>query len=230
MIRTFLWFLTVALALIISIPFWLVELIIPNKKVLPEFLLGVFLPLILAVAGVKVDRTGTENIPDGPALFVGNHQGLFDMVITLGHLNGAKGYLAKKETSKIPMLSTWMKQLNCVFIDRGNVREALKAINQCADNLSAGKSMIIFPEGTRSRKHEMGEFKPGAFKCAIKAGVPIVPFVIDGSYKAWEDNHKITPATVKLKILPPIDPTKLEKEKTKEISNIVFDEIKNALG
>ncbi|MDO5441858.1 MAG: lysophospholipid acyltransferase family protein [Bacillota bacterium] len=228
MIRTFLWFLTIVLALITSIPFWLIELIIPNKKVLPEFLLNFWIPIILAVAGVKVERTGEENLQNGPALYVGNHQGLFDMVVTLIYLGGTKGYLAKIETSKIPMLSTWMKQLNCVFIDRGNPRKALQAINECADNLKAGNSMIIFPEGTRSRNHEMNEFKPGAFKCAIKAGVPIVPFVLDGSYKAWEENHKITPTTITLKILKPIDTANMEK--TKDISAVVEEEIKKALG
>ncbi|MBR5756672.1 MAG: 1-acyl-sn-glycerol-3-phosphate acyltransferase, partial [Firmicutes bacterium] len=85
-------------------------------------------------------------------------------------------------------------------------------------------------EGTRSRRHEMGEFKPGAMRCAIKAGVPIVPCVIDGSYKAWEEYHQIRPCEIKIKVLPPIETKGLEKERTKHIADEVEQMIRENLG
>lgn len=232
MIRTFLWFLLLAIVLIISIPFWLLSLIAPKKAKLfwPQLLFNIFIPVIKGVAGFKVEASGKENIPDGPALFVGNHQGLFDMVIALEQFGGLKPFLAKIEASKIPLISSWMRIMDCVFIDRGNLRASLESVKQCEEVLKSGKSLIIFPEGTRSRKHEMGEFKAGAFRCAIKAGVPIVPFVIDGTYHAWEEQNKIVPTTASLKILPPIKTANMEKEKTKHISEEIELEIIKALG
>ena len=193
-------------------------------------LFDLFIPVVKGVAGFKVETTGTENIPDGPALYVGNHQGLFDIIIALEQFGKLTPLLAKIEASKIPLIGSWMKILDCVFIDRGNIRSSLESIKRCEDTLKGGQSVIIFPEGTRSRKHEMGEFKPGAFRCAIKAAVPIVPFVIEGTYHAWEEQGKLVPTTATLKILPPIQTDGMEKERTKHIFEEVEEIIKNALG
>lgn len=201
-----------------------------KKKVIAQMLLNLFLPVVKGVAGFKVETTGKENIPDGPALYVGNHQGLFDIIIALEQFGKLTPLLAKIEASKIPLIGSWMKILDCVFIDRGNIRSSLESIKRCEDTLKGGQSVIIFPEGTRSREHEMGEFKPGAFRCAIKAEVPIVPFVIDGTYHAWEEQGKLVPTTASLKILPPIHTEEIEKERTKHISEEVEEIIKNALG
>ncbi len=196
----------------------------------PQMLFNVAIPTVKGVAGFKVEATGKENIPDGPALYVGNHQGLFDIVIALEQFGKLIPFLAKIEAKKIPLIGSWMKILDCVFIDRNSLRTSLESIKECEERLKSGKSMIIFPEGTRSRKHEMGEFKSGAFRCAIKAGVPIVPFVIDGTYHAWEEQKKIVPTTATLKILPPIETSRIEKERTKHISEEIENEIKKALG
>ncbi len=232
MIRTFLWYLFLAIVLIISIPFWILAKLSPKKirKIWPQAIFNAAIPVIKAIAGFKVEVSGKENIPDGPVLYVGNHQGLFDMVIALESFGRLIPFLAKIEASKIPLIGSWMKILDCIFIDRSNIRASLESINKCEALLKSGESLIIFPEGTRSRKHEMNEFKPGAFRCALKAGVPIVPFVIDGTYHAWEEKHKIVPTKATLKILPAIKTKDMEKEKTKHISEEIENEIKKALG
>ena len=232
MIRTIFWFLFLAIVLVISIPFWVLSLLSPKKHKLiwPQILFDACIPLVKGIAGFKVETSGKENIVDGPALYVGNHQGLFDMVIALEQFGKLKPFLAKIEASKIPLIGSWMRIMNCVFIDRGNIRASLESIKKCEEVLKSGKSLIIFPEGTRSRKHEMGEFKAGALRCALKAGVPIVPFVIDGTYKAWEEQGKIVPTTATLKILPPIQTAELEKERTKHLAEEIEEEIKKALG
>lgn len=232
MIRTFLWFLLLAIIMIISIPFWILAKLTPGKAkmIWPQMLFDALIPIVKGLAGFKVETSGKENILDGPALYVGNHQGLFDMVIALEQFGKLKPFLAKIEASKIPLIGSWMKIMDCVFIDRSNLRSSLESIKKCEEVLKSGKSIIIFPEGTRSRKHEMGEFKSGALRCAIKAGVPIVPFVIDGTYHAWEEQKKIVPTKASLKILPPIQTEGMEKERTKHISEEIELEIKKALG
>jgi len=231
MLRTFLWYFTIACILVITIPVWILAKLFPGKDPArwPERVIDFFMPLVYKIAGFKSEVSGLENLVDGPAVYVGNHQGLFDMVMGIYEIRPLKIFLAKKEAEKIPFIGSWMKMFGCVFIERGNPRKSLESINDVIALLKQGKSVILYPEGTRSRKHEMGVFKPGAFRPAVEAGVPIVPFVVDGTYKAWEENHKITPATASLKILKPIYPEEFGDGKTKHISDKVYEMIQKEL-
>jgi len=107
---------------------------------------------IINFGGIKVTVTGGENVPkDSGVLFVGNHQSNLDIPILIGFINKPKGFIAKVELAKIPILSVWMKYMGCIFLDRKDVRQSLKAINQGAELLKKGHSLVIFPEGTRSK-------------------------------------------------------------------------------
>ena len=174
---------------------------------------------LLKIAGVTVEVEGLENIPpDQPVLFISNHQGNFDIPILLAHLNTPHALLAKVETQKIPLIRTWMRHLECVFVDRENPRQAVASIHQAVEVLQSGRSMIIFPEGTRSKGEQVGEFKAGSFKIATKAKVPLVPVVMDGSYKVMEGNKMWTrPAHVRVKVLSPVDVSGLSREESKEL-------------
>ncbi len=181
-------------------------------------------------AGITVNVTGLENIPDKPVVFVANHQGNFDIPLLLGYLEKPMGFVAKVEILKLPLIRTWMKYLNCIFIDRKNTRQSIAALNGSSKLLDQGYSLMIFPEGTRSKGGEMGEFKQGAFKMAFSGGYPIVPLVIDGTYKAMEANgNKIKPATVNLKALPLIETSELDKAAQKALNDKVREMIKKEL-
>ncbi|MEG1930630.1 MAG: lysophospholipid acyltransferase family protein [Anaerovorax sp.] len=185
---------------------------------------------LLKVAGVQVTVKGLENIPKEPALYVSNHQGNFDIPILLAKLDSPKSIVAKVQMEKMPFISTWMKLFDCVFIDRENPRQSIKVLGQAEENLKQGKSVIIFPEGTRGKGGPLGEFKSGAFKMAFKTKVPIIPVVIDGSYKIMEANGNwIKPQTVKLTILPPISTTDMTKEQSRTIGEEVRLLIENQL-
>lgn len=180
--------------------------------------------------GIRINKKGLENIPYGPCLFVGNHQGLLDVPVIVSSLDRYVGFVAKKEMLKLKILTYWMKQIKCVFMDRENVRAAIKTINEGVDNLKNGYSMLIFPEGTRSRGENLGEFKKGSIKLGIKAGVPIVPIAIDGTYKVREANGgKIKPADVDLIVCPPIYPKELSKEEQNNLSETIKEIIQKEL-
>src|SRR5659263_92259 len=172
---------------------------------------------LVHLAGGSINVTGTENLPEDTVVFVGNHQGNFDIPLFLGFIDKPKGFVAKIEMLKIPIVRSWMKHLNCVFMDRANIRQSVGVINEAVKLLKHGKSMIIFPEGTRSKGNHIGPFKAGSLKLAVKAGVPIVPIVLDGSFKLMEEYKRIRPATVGIHICPPISTINLTKE---EISNL----------
>lgn len=146
----------------------------------------------------------------------------------LTSLDKPNGFIAKKEAKKIPFVPTWMDYLGCVFIDRENPREAVKALNEAADKIKSGYSIIIFPEGTRSKSDNMGQFKGGAFKIAEKTRVPIVPVLLDGTYKIMEANKNwMVPGTVNVTILPPIDTTELTKADFKTLGPEIKASLEN---
>ena len=168
---------------------------------------------LMKIAGVTVTVEGRENIPkDTAVMFTPNHQGDYDIPLMLLYLDRPHGLVAKAETKKIPFVRTWMTLLNCVFLDRSNPRKAMEAMREAEALLERGESMVVFPEGTRSRGDHMNEFKAGAFKMACKAKVPVVPVAIDGSYRIMEANGGLMkPAHVRVLILPPIETASLDR-------------------
>ena len=120
---------------------------------------------------------------------------------------------------KVPLLRTWMRRLHCLFIDRENVKEALKTILAGIENVKNGISMCIFPEGTRNKTNsEMLPFKEGSFKIAEKSGCPIIPMAITNSADIFEDHMpRVKKTHVILEYGKPIYPNELDKEQKKKI-------------
>jgi 1-acyl-sn-glycerol-3-phosphate acyltransferase len=181
-------------------------------------------------SGITLNVKGRENIPDRNCLFVSNHQGLLDIPVIVSVINRQVGFVAKKELIKFKLISSWMKDIHSVFIDRDNVRDSIKTINEAVENLKSGYNMAIFPEGTRSRGPEVGEFKKGSMKLATKSQALVVPIAIDGTYKVLEANKwKVIPAKIDVIISKPIDVTSLTKEQQQDLSRMVENIIKNSL-
>ncbi|MDF2882531.1 MAG: 1-acyl-sn-glycerol-3-phosphate acyltransferase [Clostridiaceae bacterium] len=175
---------------------------------------------IIRQVGAEVEVAGEDNIPKGPCLFVSNHQGAMDIPLILGTSHRTIGFVAKKELLKYRFLAYWCKQINCVFMDRQNIREAMKSIDQGAEYLKNGSSLLIFPEGTRSKGPKVGEFKKGSIKLGLKAEKPIVPVSISGSYLLREANSgwKFKRGNVKITYGKPIDPTTIDKKEQRELT------------
>ena len=174
-------------------------------------------------AGIRLSVKGKENLPEGACVFIANHQGYFDIPALIAAADRPVGYIAKKEILSHKYISYWMKKIHCVFIDRENVKESLKAINQGVEYVKSGFNMAIFPEGTRSKGGPVGEFKKGSMKLATKSGVPIVPVAINGTYKAREANkfNAIKPAQVTVTICKPIILSELAKEENTNLAEII---------
>jgi 1-acyl-sn-glycerol-3-phosphate acyltransferase len=179
---------------------------------------------VMKSAGAKVTVHGLENLPDGNMLFVSNHQSNFDIPLLLAEIPVPKGFIAKKELANVPFISSWMKQINCLFMDRDDMKQSMQIILEGIKLLKGGYSMVVFPEGTRSKGGPVAEFKAGSFKLAVKSKVPVVPVTIDGTYKLLEGNgNRIKPADVNLYIHKPIDVTTLSKDEIADLHNTVRD-------
>jgi 1-acyl-sn-glycerol-3-phosphate acyltransferase len=160
---------------------------------------------LVGITGSTITVTGNEHIPNGPVLFVSNHQGNFDVPVLLGFVEKPFGFFSKVEVKKIPFIPRWMEVMNCVFVDRSNRRQALQSIKDSVALLKEGHSMVIFPEGTRSKGGPVGEFKTGGLRMAVDANVPIVPVAIEGTYKIMEQSKVgFKRADVSVRILQPI--------------------------
>lgn len=194
MIRFIIVCMTVIGFLILAIPALLVEWII--GKFSPELkserslkiVNGAF-SLILWETGVNITVLGEENVPkDSAVLYVANHRSFFDILVTYVRVPRPTGYIAKKEMEKVPLLSTWMRYLHCLFMDRTDIKKGLQTILKGVEQLKSGISICIFPEGTRNEGEEgsLLHFKEGSFKMAAKADCPIIPIAISNTADIWE--------------------------------------------
>ena len=186
---------------------------------------------VIQCSGTTITVNGRENIPDGqPVLYVGNHRSYFDIVIGYTLVKGECGFVAKKEMEKIPLLSHWMRNLHCLFLDRENVKEGLKTILTAIDYVKKGISIWIFPEGTRSKEEGMLPFKEGSFKIAEKTGCPIIPVAISHTADIFENHFpSVKKAHVIFTFGEPIQTSQLTKEEKKalgvRVQKIIEDNI-----
>ena len=174
---------------------------------------------------------GVENIPkDKSVLYVGNHNSFYDILTSCSAIPYPTGYVAKKEIKKVPFLNLWMYYINCIFIDRKNIREGLKTILKGIDIIKSGVSLFIFPEGTRSKTGEMAPFKSGSMKLAQKSGCPIIPVAFKNTSALFEKQFpRIKSANVSVEFGEPILLSEMSKEEQKNIANICQEKIQEML-
>ncbi|MDR1420356.1 MAG: 1-acyl-sn-glycerol-3-phosphate acyltransferase [Treponema sp.] len=154
---------------------------------------------IIACSGCDVTVLGRENIPPrGGVCFVSNHGSIFDIVLHLAYAGRPIGFIAKKELAYIPLLNMWIYLLGGLFVDRKNIRRAVRTINKGVALIKAGGAMIVFPEGHRSRGQGLLPFHPGSLKLATQAEAPVVPVALAGSYDVFERRHRLNPGPVKV--------------------------------
>jgi len=165
--------------------------------------------ILLLLSSTRVKVIGAENVQVGkPHIFMANHQSDFDIFIVLGYVPGQFRWIAKKELFKIPLFGKAMRNAGYIEIDRDHHEKAIKSLDIAARKIREGKSVMTFPEGTRSRDGVVKPFKQGMFHLAIKAGVPIIPITIVGAGTIMPKRSlRINPGKVTLIIDKPIDVT-----------------------
>lgn len=234
--KTFTWFLKFASSLLRLLPKMKKGVKLKNtgdisvyKPFVDEELRKWLNPLVKS-AGVDFVVEGKENIPENEAvIYVPNHQGIFDMPALILNTPTPCGFIAKKELQKVPIVRTWMWLLDCVFIDRQNKREARVAIKEAIELINKGRSMVIFPEGTRSRDGVPLPFKSGVMMIAKETKAKIVPVVLEGIIDRFEGTKNITPGTVTVKFLPFIETENLSRDEMKAMPDQIRSQIVSVL-
>ena len=169
---------------------------------------------ILFVSRIRVTVNGLANIdPRQSYVYMSNHQSNFDIPVLLAYLPVQFRWLAKAELFKVPIFGRAMRGAGYVKIDRFNQKSAFESINEAAGKMKNGVSVMIFPEGTRSRDGNIRPFKKGGFIMAVDAGVPIVPVVLKGTWTIMDKSSlKINTGEVSLNIETPIATTGYTRE------------------
>ena len=168
---------------------------------------------ILFISGVKVKTTGLENLSgEGPFIFVSNHISQFDIIGLQYTIPVKSGFVFKKELARIPLFGWQLMTGPHIIIDRSNAENALKSIHKARHKMKTKSvSMILFPEGTRSKNGELQQFKRGAFHLAGQVNYPIIPVTIRDSDKLLpKGSLKIIRGTINIQFSPPIQTTKVE--------------------
>lgn len=234
--RTIIWFIYFWAYILLSLPvsayIWVLEKRGLHKRADQEVqgMVERWAHRLMRLAGVSVHITGQENLPEGAAVYVANHQGYFDIPIMLTSLREPHGLVAKKEIDRLPGIRAWMRHLHCLFVDRSSPRAGAQVILDGEKLLRSGRSVTIFPEGTRSRGGAMHAFKAGAFRIAARAEAPIVPVTIDGSYRIMEaNNFWIQPGEIFVTIHSVIETKGMSRDALKALPEQVKEIIASAL-
>ena len=183
--------------------------------------------IMFYMTGSRIKVTGRENIPsDTPCLFVSNHQGHLDSLIIEGFIKKPKGFVSITQYQHVPILGSWMHHIGSVFIDRSDIRQTFRTINNAAVIVNSGHSMVVFPEGRLNDGKETFEFQKGWLKMVRNNGIPVVPVTIKGSYKILSYNGKyMKPAKIECHISPSMPTSAL----TKQYEEIFLLELRNVI-
>jgi len=161
--------------------------------------------MALWLAGMRVEVYGREQIPQGQAVvFMANHQSNCDPPALLSSLPPVL-VMVKKEFFRVPLIGAGMTACGFIRVDRTNREQAFEAVEKGVQALKAGKSFLVYPEGTRSPDGRLQRFKKGVFVMALKAGVPIIPVSVSGGTKIMpKATFVMRPGAVRITIHAPI--------------------------
>lgn len=163
--------------------------------------------LILRIAGISLKIRGLENIDPGQQyIFMVNHQSNIDIPVVVQSLaNFQLRWIAKKELLWVPLFGWAMWATKHITVDRSDRTDAVKSLERAKQRIAAGISVVVFPEGTRSRDGKLSRFKKGGFLLAVQTGKNIVPITINGSGKVLPSGDwRLRPGTIEVIVEKPI--------------------------
>jgi 1-acyl-sn-glycerol-3-phosphate acyltransferase len=200
---------------------------IDYKHKLSNPLMKVWTNIVLFIYGVKVNVYGAENINASKGkIYISNHASYLDIFAQLAKLPDNVRMIYKKEINKVPILGWAMMSVGFVAIDRVNIRSAMKSLDKAAEKVKKGLSVVIYPEGTRTKDGTIDEFKRGMFFLADKSQADIIPVSMSGTFELMPiGTMKVKPGTVNMVIGKPVKYRK-DKELLNEIRNTVLENLK----
>jgi 1-acyl-sn-glycerol-3-phosphate acyltransferase len=185
--------------------------------------------LILKISGIRVRVEGLEYVhPGEAAIYCVNHQSAMDIPVLYAGLPVQFRFVAKRSLFNLPFMGWHMRRSGHIPVDRDRPHEAMKSMKKVAQEIREGKSVLLFPEGHRSRNGQLLPFKAGSFYIAILAGVPIVPITINGTpYVLKPDTYHVRPGQTEVIVHPAISTQGLTLHDVDALSQKVRDAIES---
>jgi 1-acyl-sn-glycerol-3-phosphate acyltransferase len=161
---------------------------------------------VLRVSSVTVSVKGLEHLDRTRSyVYVSNHASMFDIPAIIAGIPDQFRIVYKKELEMIPVFGWGLKAGPYIAIDRGRGAEAMRSLDRAIRRIRSGASLLLYAEGTRTRDGKLQPFKRGAFNIAARAGIPVVPLTVNGSFSILRKSSiMIRPGHIELVIAPPI--------------------------
>ena len=184
---------------------------------------------ILWLFGINVISKGAEFIdPSKHYIYISNHASAFDIPAVVVGIPDDIRFVLKKELTRIPIWGWALKYGHYITIDRGKARDARKSLEEAADRMRNGASVILFAEGTRTRDGKLQPFKRGAFALAVKAGIPIIPVTINNTFRILpRGSLHVHPADIELVFSKPIPTAEIAG---REEEQRLVDQVREAIA
>jgi len=182
---------------------------------------------LIKTSGVNLTINGKRNIRDDENyIFAPNHTSFIDFPVLFVSVKKYLVFVAKKELKKIPIFNSILDISGFVFVDRENTDKAVKSLDELkADIKNTPRSIAIFPEGTRSKSLELGNFKKGAAVLGINTGLPIVPVYIDGAFNWWDANFRDNSNQIVVNFGEPILTKDIKYSERDNLTKLIKDRI-----
>jgi 1-acyl-sn-glycerol-3-phosphate acyltransferase len=171
-----------------------------------------YIRLMAWIFGIRRHLEGWEALPEGirsgaPVVFIANHQSHLDPPLIISTLPTHPVFLAKRELAFVPFLGWVIWLAGFIFVDRSDRQKAVASMEHAALRIQAGQSVVVFPEGTRSRDGRLLPFKKGSFTLAHRAGVPVIPLAIHGGAEVMpKRDWRVKGEDFRLIVGAPMDP------------------------
>lgn len=164
------------------------------------------------ITGIRIEEIGRARIqPFRPRVYMANHASFLDMPPILTLLPGVNGTLIKKEAFRVPLIGAAFRAVGFLPVDRKSPGAARESLELAVDAVRRGHSLVIAPEGTRSRTGKMGPFKTGGFRIAVAAGAPIAPVTVTGARELLPPGAKlIRPGVIRVRFHDPVSTEGIE--------------------
>jgi 1-acyl-sn-glycerol-3-phosphate acyltransferase len=185
--------------------------------------------ITLFTCGVKVRVSGLEKLdPSSRYVYVSNHASMFDIPAIIAGIPDQIRIVYKRELEKIPFFGWGLKWGSYIGIDRSHRADAMKSLEAAAEKIRRGASVLLYAEGTRTLDGKLQPFKRGAFNIAVRAGVPVVPLTVNGSFHILPKHSiSIDPGTIDLVLGAPID---IGAETGKDAEMKLMDQVHTAIA
>lgn len=179
----------------------------------------------------RVKTSGHENLDKNTSyVFIANHQGAFDIFLIYGFLNQNIKWVQKASLRKLPFAGKASEIAGHVFVDNSSIASRRDAIIQAKNEIVGGVSMMMFPEGARSKDGKLSPFRRGAYKVAMDLGLPIVPITINGPYDVLKvKSMQLNPSKLELIIHKPISTKNLEEKDLRDLMDQTKEVIHSGL-